>query len=146
MKETPETPFVALIGCPEHDIGPVEDVFLASPLQVRPRGVIEQGDRTLFCISCNDGPTQGTRQAVEALHGKSIIPIAIVLTYAELTDDDSLRSLITLEERVLLSRVLPESVVDELLVLHDFDPNLVGKIQDLMRSKTTEVYCSSAEQ
>lgn len=135
-------PAFALIGCPAKDVGAIERSLANSPLNLRPKGTIENGDRVLFCISVCDGPTEGTRRSIESLAGKSIIPIAIVLAYAEMVTDDSLRELINCEERALLATVLPENVVDDLPLLLDLDPNLVHKISDLTKRTSSEVRCS----
>jgi hypothetical protein len=137
-------PPIALIGCPEKDVGAIESRLAKAALNLRPKGTLEKGDHVLFCISASHGPTEGTRTSLESLQGKSIIPIAIVLTYADVVTDDSLRELINCEERALLATVLPENVVDDLPLLLDLDPNLVHKISDLTKSALSEVRCAHA--
>lgn len=86
----------------------------------RPAGAVAEGDYVIFCISCSDGPTEVTLQPVVECAGRTIVPLAIVPTHY--IDDDSLRSLVTLEERELLSRILPSEEGDRLPVLYAFDP------------------------
>ena len=140
MSHLPISP-IALVGCPEKDVGPIEAILADSPLRRKPDATIENGDRVVFCISVCHGPTEGTRKSIQSLCGKSIIPIAIVLTYADMVKDDSLRELVNCEERALLEKVLPEKIIDDLPLLLDIDPNLVQKIADLTHRATTEVQC-----
>ena len=132
---------IALVGCPKRDVGPVESCLADSGLNLRSTGAIENGDRVVFCISAYYGPTDGTRKSIESLCGKSVVPIGIVLTYADMVDDDSLRELVNVEERELLLRILPEDVVDDLPLLLDLDPNLANRLADLARNSTSEVRC-----
>ena len=88
------------------------------------------------------GPSEGTRKSVDSLLGKTVVPIAIVLVYADSVDDDSLRELVNCEERELLMQVIPAAIVDQLPLLLDIDPNLVNKIADLIQRTVTQITCS----
>ncbi len=68
-------------------------------IDVRLPEVIQDADYVAFCISCTDGPTPATSQAVELCAGRTVAAVAIVLTNYALLDDDSLRELVTVEER-----------------------------------------------
>lgn len=134
-------PPVALVGCPEKDTLSVKHLLRSSPLNLRPDGVVENGDRVLFCISACHGPSVETRLSVRSLAGKSIVPVAVVLACADLVTDDSLRELINCEERALLATVLPEDLVDELPLLLDLDPNLAHWISELICRTDSDVRC-----
>jgi len=77
---------LSLVGCPTNDLAMVPAQLMASGVNVRPPGVVHDGDFVAFCISCLDGPTQGSREAVTGCAYRTIAPIAIVLTQAELID------------------------------------------------------------
>ncbi len=132
---------IALVGCPEKDVPAVEAVCADADVRVRAGGAVEDGDCTLFCVSSCYGPTEGTRRSVAALRGRRLVPLAIVLTDAELVEDDSLRSLVAVESRDLLATVLPESTVDDLPVLYDFAPNLAARVAALIRQGPAAITC-----
>lgn len=131
---------ICLIGCPDRDLGELPGRLIASGLHVAQGESVVDHDCVLFCISCVDGPTAGTHHAVANCKNRTIWPLAIVLTNYALVDD-SLRELITLEERELLSNVLPEQTVDELPLLYDFDPSLVFKLASLVSAGPDQITC-----
>ena len=130
---------ISLVGCKERDIGDLSDRLTKS--RFRLTDSVSGGDPVLFCISCADGPTAGTKASVANCRGKSILPIAIVLTNYDLIDDESLRELVTLEERELLSSILPEEIVDQIPLMYDFDPSLVFRLNKLMSSNMKQIQC-----
>jgi len=132
---------LCLVGCPSSDLGTLPAELGGLGIDVIPVTSIVPGEVVAFCLSVSEGPTAGTRASVEALSGKLISPIAIVLVYCDSVDDDSLRALIDIEERELLMRVLPKETVDELPVLQDVDPTLISKLADLAHAKRTPVHC-----
>jgi uncharacterized protein (TIGR02996 family) len=121
-------PALCLIGSPATDLADLPQRLSVSGLNVRSPGLVRDGDYIVFCISCPDGPMPGTREAVACCAGRTVAPIAIVLTRAEMLDNDSLRELVTLEEMELLSQVIPEQEVERLPLYYDFDPGLVRKL------------------
>jgi hypothetical protein len=134
--------FLSLVGCSERDLADVPERLRSSGLNIRPFGAVSDGDSVVFCISCVDGPTDGTLQSLAWCAGRTIVSVAIVLTRAELVDDDSIRELVTVEEMELLSRIIPYQEVERLLLLYDFDPGLVDKIRSRMSEESRAVSCS----
>lgn len=131
---------LSLIGG-ERDVADLPQFLRDANFNIRPPDAIRNGDYVAFCIACTDGPTEGTRQSILGCAGLTIRPVGIILTRAELVDDDSLRSLVTCEEMELLSLILPCSEADSLLVLYDFDPNLISKISSRLRESTGAITC-----
>ena len=66
------TPPIALVGCPDKDVGPIEAILADLPLRRKPDVAIENGDRVVFCISVCHGPTEGTRKSIQSLCGKGL--------------------------------------------------------------------------
>ena len=135
---------ICLAGCPQKDVGSLSDEFRNLGINVIPGHSVGNGDKIVFCISACHGPTEGTRQSIGSLYGKSVFPIAIVLTYGDLVDDDSLRELVNVEERELLTKVLPADIVDDLPLFLDVDPNLLNKIAAQTKKTVSEVQCLKA--
>lgn len=133
---------ICLVGCPEKDLGNLPEQFRRFGIESEPIKAIANRDKVIFCLAATDGPSKGTRKSVELLHGKTIVPIAIILVYSDSVTDDSLRELANCEERELLSKVLPLDTVDGLPLLLDIDPNLMTKVVDLLQKTTTEVKCT----
>jgi uncharacterized protein (TIGR02996 family) len=132
---------LCLIGCPATDLADLPHRLPASGLNVRPVGVVQDGDYVVFCISCPDGPEPGTREAVLRCAGHSVAPVAIVLTRAEALDNDSLRDLVTWEEMELLSQVIPRHEVERLPLYYDFDPGLPRKLLSLISQGPIVIPC-----
>jgi hypothetical protein len=135
-------PVLTLIGCADHDLVDLPQRLAASGLEVRSAGVVQDGDHVVFCISCCHGPTDGTRLAVASCAGRTVAPVAIVLTQAELVDDDSLRELVTLEEMELLCLILQHAEVGRLPLLYDFDPLLATKLRSWMDAGIPGIRCA----
>jgi len=133
---------LGLIGCPTSDLAELPQRLLAAGVNVRPPGLVQDGDYVVFCISCPDGPTPGTRQAVLRCAGRTVAPVALVLTRAELIDNDSLRDLVTVQEMELLSQVLPRPEVERLPLYYDFDPGLARKLLSRICEGPAMVTCS----
>jgi uncharacterized protein (TIGR02996 family) len=132
---------LCLVGSPERDLAELPQQLPALGINVRPPTLVQNGDYVVFCISCADGPTPGTRDAVRRCAGRTIAPVAIVLTRAEVIDDASLRDLVTLEEMELLSRVIPRQEVERLPLYYDFDPNLARKLLARVSEGPTMILC-----
>lgn len=132
---------LSLVGCPTHDLADLHEGLQALRMNLRPAGVVQDGDYVVFCVSCTDGPTQGTRAAVDRCTGHVVVPLAVVLTRAELVDDDSLRELLKCEELELLCRVMPRAVVERLPLYYDFDPGLPGKLNAIIAAGINPVTC-----
>lgn len=132
LLNTPGTQSLSLIGCPEHDIAEMPQRFFDVGVTVRPQGMVEDGDSVVFCISCNSGPMPGTKEALIKCNGKTIRPVALVMTRADTVDDDSLMSLVRLEDSQLLCQFIPREVVERLPVYYDFDPGLIRKLLTLV--------------
>lgn len=132
---------LSLLGSPTPGRDRVSDSLREAGFDLRPVGYVQVNDVVVFCISCSDDVAKGTLQSICNCAGLSICPVAIILSDAELVDDESLRALLTLEVRSLLSRIMPESEVRKLLVLFDFDPYLVKKIQSSIANGLKEVSC-----
>src|SRR5262245_12166122 len=132
---------LCLIGSQDTDLADLPQRFLASGVNVRPFGVVRNGDYVIFCISCTDGPMPNTRDAVLRCAGHAIAPVAIVLTKVELSANDSLRNLVTMEEMELLSQVIPRDEVERLLIYYDFDPGLVRKLLSLINEGPAIITC-----
>lgn len=132
---------LCMVGCPEKDLGSIPKEFERFGIGVTSAEVASDCDPVVFCISVADGPTEGTRQAVNSLQGKTVVPLAIVLVYADVVDDASLRDLVNFEERDLLMSILPADIVDGLPLFLDVDPNLVRRITDLAKNTKTLVHC-----
>jgi uncharacterized protein (TIGR02996 family) len=135
---------LCLIGSPDSDLADLPQHLQAAGVSVRPAGVVRNGDYVVFCISCPDGPTSATREAVLRCAGRTVAPVAIVLTRAELLENDSLRELVTMEEMELLSLVLPRDEVERLPLYWDFDPGLARKLLALISAGPTMITCSGA--
>jgi hypothetical protein len=135
-------PVLTLVGCADHDLADLPQRLAASGLEVRSPGVVQDGDHVVFCISCCDGPTDGTRLAVASCAGRTVVPIAIVLTRAELVLDESLRELVTLEEMELLRLILSHEEVHRLPLLYDFDPLLAKRLRSWMDAGTPVIQCA----
>jgi uncharacterized protein (TIGR02996 family) len=133
---------LCLIGSPATDLADLPRRLPAAGVNVRPFGVVENGDYVVFCISCPDGPTPGTREALLRCAGHTVAPVAIVLTRAEVIDDDSLRDLVTLEEIELLSQVIPGQEVERLPLYYDFDPGLPRKLLTRIYEGPAMIPCS----
>jgi uncharacterized protein (TIGR02996 family) len=133
---------LCLIGDPASDLADLPQRLPASGVNVRPPSVVQNGDYVVFCISCPDGPQPGTREALLRCAGRTVAPVAIVLTRAELIDNDSLRNLVTLEERELLSQVIPGHEVDRLPLYYDFDPGLATKLLSRIAEGPAMIACS----
>jgi uncharacterized protein (TIGR02996 family) len=136
---------LCLIGSPEHDLAELPQRVSGLGMNVRPPGVVQTGDYVVFCISCPDGPTPGTREAVRRCAGRTVAPVALVLTRAEALDDDSLRDLVTLEEMELLSHVIPREEVERLPLYYDFDPGLTSKLLARVSEGPRMISCSRSE-
>ena len=135
-----------LAGCPEMDLGDLPDEFREFGIEVETADAISDGSHVVFCISAANGPSPGTRQSVKSCGGKTIVPIAIVLTHSDAVDDNSLRELVSMEERELLLEVLPDDTVNKLPCLLDLAPNLVTQIVDLAMDNSAEVKCKDGPQ
>jgi uncharacterized protein (TIGR02996 family) len=133
---------LCLIGCPATDLADLPQKLPASGVRVRPLGVVQNGDYAVFCISCPDGPMQDTRDAVLRCAGHTIAPVAIVLTRADMLENDSLRDLVTHEEMELLSLVIPRHEVERLPLYYDFDPGLGRKLLSLIYEGPAMITCS----
>ena len=130
---------VSLVGCPERDVGDVPQRLQSSRLEIRHVGTVADGDYVVFCISCTVGPSDGIRRTVARCAGRTIKPLAIVLTEYQLVDNESLRDLMTVEEMELLSQVVPRAVVERLPLYYDFDPSLAAKLIALIGGGTDAV-------
>jgi hypothetical protein len=130
-----------LIGC-DGDLGDLPQRLRGEGLDVRLPDAVEDGDFVAFCISCMDGPSAGTSQAIGRCAGHAIVPVAVVLTRYELLNDDSLCELVKCEELELLSRFLPRQEVERLPVYYDFDPGLARKLLRRMAEGIGTVTCS----
>lgn len=123
---------ICLVGCPEMDILDLPEEFVKFGIEVVTSPPTSDADYLIFCLNSSNGPMPGTRAAVAACRDNSLRPLAIVFTNSSLTDDDSLRELIEMEERELLSTILAIETVDSLPVLQDLDPMLVSKVLKLI--------------
>jgi len=133
---------LCLIGCPASDLAELPKQLPGAGVNVRPPGVVRNGDYVAFCISCPDGPMPGTLEAVLRCAGRTVAPVAIVLTRAELIDNDSLRELVTAEEMELLSRVIPRQEVERLPLYYGFDPGLARKLLSRVSEGPPMITCN----
>lgn len=134
-------PRIALVGCPTKDFGPLPAELTAAGAVVISAEEVADDGAVVFCISTAEGPTEGTRRSVIGLSGKTVRPLAVVLVSAEVVDDDSLRALVSLEERELLRQVLPDDIVDQLEVHLDLDPTLPAKLIERASTPVPSVLC-----
>lgn len=130
---------IRLVGCPDNDLGYLPEELLKFGIDVEVGEPFESGDKVVFCLSSTLSITDGTRKALDSLRGKEIYPIAIVLVYADLVNNDSLRQLTTVEERELLSWKC-QIPSDDLPCLQDVAPDFVSQILKLAREANTLVY------
>jgi len=130
-----------LVGCPVRDVGDVPERLRSAGIEFRLPGTVADGDYVVFCISCTDSLSAGTRQSVARCAGRTIRPLAIVLTDYQLVDNESLRDLVTAEETELLSQVVPRAVAERLPLYYDFDPGLPAKLKALIRNGIEAVTC-----
>ncbi len=135
---------VCLIGSPEYDLAELPQRLPASGVNVRPPGIVQDGDYVVFCISCLDGPTAGTQEAMRRCGGRTLAPVAIVLTRADMVDNDSLRDLVTAQWMEWLSQVIPSEQVERLPLYYDFDPSLARKLLARIYAGPAMIPCGGA--
>lgn len=137
------TPRLCLVGCHSRDLSTLPRDFNNLGIEIVSPKALQPCELVLFCVSVADGPTEGTRLSISSLSGKEITPLAVVLVHSAVINDDSMRSLINMEERDLLSAVLPKECVDNLPVLLDCDPTLISKVASIARQGPDSFCCRS---
>ena len=133
---------LVFVGSEESDTCQLPVRFKNAGVYVRHHSLAEDGDDVVFCVSALNGPMEKTRSAVTALKGKTIRPLAIVRTnILEFDYDPELHELIVMEMRELISRLLPEQIINALPRFEEFDPGLVCKIAKLMKEDRDPIVC-----
>jgi translation elongation factor EF-Tu-like GTPase len=98
----------------------------------------------LFTVNAPDGPMPQTRREIENLDGKSIPRAAILITHVDQMNDPELLELEALEIRQLLAGyMMDRSQAEQLPLLHDNDPELIYKINDLINSPVVNIVMSN---
>jgi len=131
------------VGCTEQDLGDIPEQLRDAGFEVADSSTdsVKDGDHVVFCISCANGPNDGTKRSVRSCAGREIFPVRIVWNFTEVVVDESLLELVSFEMNDLLSEILPQEVIDSMPVFHDFDLNLPAKIIDRLNQKPLSFHC-----